>query len=33
LKRFPRLRLDSQRPSAVRGLVFRKPQTLYVTWS
>jgi cytochrome P450 len=33
LERFPRLRLDSERPSAVRGLVFRKPPTLYVTWS
>ena len=32
LERFPRLRLDRERPSAVRGLVFRKPSTLYVAW-
>jgi cytochrome P450 len=33
LERFPRLRLDLERPSAVRGLVFRKPPTLHVNWS
>jgi cytochrome P450 len=33
LERLPRLRLDRERPSAVRGLVFRKPPTLHVTWS
>jgi cytochrome P450 len=32
LERFPRLRLDRERPSAVRGLVFRKPPTLHVRW-
>jgi cytochrome P450 len=32
LTRFPRLRLDPERPSAVGGLVFRKPPTLYVVW-
>ena len=32
LERLPRLRLDRERPSAVRGLVFRKPSTLYVAW-
>jgi cytochrome P450 len=32
LARFPRLRLDPKRPSAVTGLVFRKPPTLYVVW-
>jgi cytochrome P450 len=32
LARFPRLRLDPERPSAVVGLVFRKPPTLYVVW-
>ena len=30
LERLPDLRLDPERPSAVRGLVFRKPQTLHV---
>jgi hypothetical protein len=33
LARLPRLRLDPARPSHVRGLVFRKPATLYVVWS
>jgi cytochrome P450 len=28
----PGIRLDPERPSLVRGLVFRKPQTLHVTW-
>jgi cytochrome P450 len=32
LARLPGLRLDPARPSAVRGLVFRKPQTLHVLW-
>jgi cytochrome P450 len=32
LARFPRLRLDPESPSAVAGLVFRKPPTLYVVW-
>lgn len=32
LERLPRLRLDPARPSAPRGLVFRKPPTLYVLW-
>jgi cytochrome P450 len=32
LQRFPRLRLDPGRPSAVRGLVFRKPPELHVAW-
>jgi cytochrome P450 len=32
LSRFPRLRLDPERPSAVAGLVFRKPPTLHVVW-
>jgi cytochrome P450 len=32
LARFPRLRVDPERPSAVAGLVFRKPPTLYVVW-
>jgi cytochrome P450 len=32
LDRFPRLRLDPVRPSAPRGLVFRKPPTLHVVW-
>jgi cytochrome P450 len=31
--RFPRLRLDPERPSAARGLVFRKPPTLHVLWA
>jgi cytochrome P450 len=33
LDRLPRLRLDPERPSAPRGLVFRKPPTLYAVWS
>jgi cytochrome P450 len=32
LDRLPRLRLDPERPSAARGLVFRKPPTLHVAW-
>ena len=32
LVRLPGLRLDPERPSAVRGLVFRKPQTVHVCW-
>ena len=28
----PRLRLDPARPAAPRGLIFRKPPTLHVTW-
>ena len=32
LVRLPELRLDPERPAAVRGLVFRKPATLYVRW-
>jgi cytochrome P450 len=32
LATFPRLRLDPDRPSAVTGLVFRKPPALYVVW-
>jgi cytochrome P450 len=32
LTRFPGLRLDPQRPSAVAGLVFRKPPALHVVW-
>jgi cytochrome P450 len=32
LDRLPSLRLDPARPSAPRGLVFRKPPTLHVTW-
>jgi cytochrome P450 len=32
LDRLPRLRLDPARPSAPRGLVFRKPPTLHVVW-
>ena len=32
LDRLPRLRLDPERPSAPRGLVFRKPPTLHVVW-
>ena len=31
-ERFPGLRLDPDRPSAVHGLVFRKPATLCVLW-
>jgi hypothetical protein len=33
LDRLPRLRLDPARPSAPRGLVFRKPPTLHVVWA
>jgi cytochrome P450 len=32
LDRLPGLRLDPARPSAPRGLVFRKPPTLHVAW-
>lgn len=32
LERLPGLRLDPKRPSAPRGLVFRKPPTLHVVW-
>jgi cytochrome P450 len=32
LDRLPNLRLDPARPSAARGLVFRKPATLHVVW-
>jgi cytochrome P450 len=32
LDRFPRLRADPERPSAPRGLVFRKPPELYARW-
>jgi cytochrome P450 len=32
LARLPRLRLDPDRPSAARGLVFRKPPALHVLW-
>jgi cytochrome P450 len=32
LERLPGLRLDPDRPSAPRGLVFRKPPTLHVVW-
>jgi cytochrome P450 len=32
LERLPRLRLDADRPSAARGLVFRKPPTLHARW-
>jgi cytochrome P450 len=32
LDRLPRLRLDPARPSAPRGLVFRKPPALHVVW-
>jgi cytochrome P450 len=32
LRRLPDLRLDSAHPSAVRGLVFRKPPALHVLW-
>ena len=28
----PRLRLDPARPAAPRGLIFRKPPALHVTW-
>jgi cytochrome P450 len=32
LRRLPGLRLDPERPSAIRGLVFRKPPSLHVVW-
>jgi len=32
LERLPGLRLDAERPPAIRGLVFRKPQELRVCW-
>lgn len=32
LARLPRLRLDPERPSTVRGLVFRKPTALHALW-
>ena len=32
LDRLPLLRLDPARPSAPRGLVFRKPPSLHVLW-
>jgi cytochrome P450 len=32
LERLPGLRLDEERPSAIRGLVFRKPPQLHVRW-
>jgi cytochrome P450 len=32
LDRLPGLRLDPDRPSRVRGLVFRKPETLHAVW-
>jgi cytochrome P450 len=32
LARLPGLRLDPERPAAVRGLVFRKPAALYLRW-
>jgi cytochrome P450 len=32
LSRLPGLRLDPDRPAAVRGLVFRKPDALHVRW-
>jgi cytochrome P450 len=32
LDRLPGVRLDPARPSAPRGLVFRKPPTLHVAW-
>ena len=32
LERLPGLRLDPARPSAVYGLVFRKPTTLWALW-
>jgi cytochrome P450 len=33
LNRLPALRLDPARPSAPRGLVFRKPPELRVLWT
>ena len=32
LEQLPGLRLDTQRPAAVGGLIFRKPATLHVLW-
>ncbi len=32
LERLPRLRLDPRRPGAARGLVFRKPATVWARW-
>jgi cytochrome P450 len=32
LDRLPRVRLDPERPTGPRGLVFRKPPTLHVVW-
>ena len=32
LVRLPGLRLDPDRPCVVRGLVFRKPETVHVVW-
>ncbi len=32
LRRLPNLRLDPESPGAVRGLVFRKPESLHVLW-
>jgi len=32
LERLPGLRLDPERPPAIRGLVFRKPQELHARW-
>jgi cytochrome P450 len=32
VRRLPGLRLDPARPSAARGLVFRKPPALHVVW-
>jgi cytochrome P450 len=32
LGRLPRLRLDPDRPAAVRGIVFRKPAAVHVVW-
>jgi cytochrome P450 len=32
LERLPRLRLDPDRPSSIRGLVFRKPPELNLVW-
>jgi cytochrome P450 len=32
LERLPRLRLDPDLPSSIRGLVFRKPVSLHVVW-
>lgn len=33
IDRLPGMRIDPQRPSHVRGLVFRKPPTLHVVWN